>query len=189
MKAGHRPPRQEGSYAAVAGGAVTRERLRDAAAREGRDGSPLVRALLARSLPATSELARSYESHGGIGRIGSSPLKPSAAALRLLDPELLRRHRCLPLELFEELCLLAVDLPSATEAVTAVRRALGRDIVPVVAPRPSLDRALATLAPPSRAVAAPLPKSGIRLHDRFRSLAMDGDLMDALPGSEDTPCR
>ncbi len=189
MKAAQRPPRQEGSYAAVAGGAVTRDRLRDAAAREGRDGSPLVRALLARSLPATSELARSYESHGGIGQLGPSPLKPCPAALRMLDPELLRRHHCLPLELFEELCILAVVLPMATEAVTAVRRVLGRDIVPVVAPRPSLDRALAALGPLPRAVAAPLPRTGIRLHDRFRSLAMDGDVMDALPWTEAPRCR
>lgn len=160
---------------------MTRERLKEAAAREGRDGSPLVRALLARSLPAESELARAYESHGGLGRLAAAPLKPSPAALRLLDPALLRRHRCLPLELFADLCILAVELPQAVEAVAAVRRAVGRDVVPVEAPAPVLDRALAALPPPPRALPAPLPRLSVRLHDRFRSLAIDADVLDALP--------
>ena len=44
-----RKPGPEAAVAAVMGGAVTRERLADAAAREGRGTSPLVRSLAAQA--------------------------------------------------------------------------------------------------------------------------------------------
>ena len=47
--------------AAVLGGAVTREMLRDAAGREARGGSAVVRSVLAQSLPSRADLGRAYE--------------------------------------------------------------------------------------------------------------------------------
>ncbi|MHC4732326.1 MAG: hypothetical protein ACYS6Z_17295, partial [Planctomycetota bacterium] len=89
--------------AAILGGAVTRERLLRAATREGRAGLPLIRSLLAQSLPTTADLARAYREAGGVLRLDDSFLSVASKAARLLDAELLRRERCVPIEILEEL--------------------------------------------------------------------------------------
>jgi len=110
-----------GALAAVLGGAVTRERLQRVAAREGRGDTPLIHSLLAQSLPSVEDLARAYRDLGGVIRLDSSFLRMAPRSGLLLDPELLRRERCVPIELFPDLCILAVEARSAAHAVETVR--------------------------------------------------------------------
>ena len=96
-----RRPAPEGAVASVAGGAVTSEQLVEAARGDGCDGSPLIRSLLAQSLPSKSDLARVYGKSGGIPRLDASFLAVSPKAVRLIDPRILREHGCLPVEILD----------------------------------------------------------------------------------------
>jgi len=169
--------------AAVRGGAVTRETLQDAAGREGREGSEVVRSLLAQSLPSRADLGRAYAA--GLPRLDPSLLTLSAKASRLLDAQLLRRERCVPVEILEELCILAVVGPRADAAVEAVRAALRRAVLPGLADAGAIDAILADLEPPPAAVRmGPLPRRDTPVHARFRDLALDRTPFDALPAGE-----
>jgi len=169
--------------AAVCGGAVTREMLRESAAREGREGSDVVRSLLAQSLPSRADLGRAYEA--GLPRLDPSLLTLSGKAFRLFDAQLLRRERCVPVEILEDLCILAVVGPRAEAAVEAVRAALRRAVLPVLADAGTIDAILADLEPPPAAVRlGPLPRRDTPVHARFRDLALDRTPFDALPAEE-----
>jgi len=170
-----------GAIAAVLGGAVTRERLLQAASGEGRGGSPLVASLLAQSLPSIEDLARAYR-EGGVLRLDSSFLKPAPKAGRLLDVAVLRRERCLPVEILDDLVILAVDPARAASAVETVRRTLERDVLPVLADPEAIDRALARLqAPPLAIRQGALPRRDSPAHARFRDLVVEDATLDALP--------
>ena len=180
-----RAARADASLAAVLGGAVTRERLLDAAAREGRDGDPLLRALVQRYLPSRGDLGRSYEARGGLFHLGPARLRAAPASSRLLDPALLRRFRCVPVEILRDLCVLAVEEATAVEAVRAVRDALRREVLPVAAARQAIDEALARLPEGAAdALPGPTPRPRAPIRDRFRSLVLDGDVLDAIPRGE-----
>jgi len=175
--------RPTGAMAAVCGGAVTRERLTASSAREGRSASALVQSLLAQSLPAIADLAQAYGS--GLPRLDPSFLRLTPKAVRLLDPALLRRERCVPLEILEDLCILAVTPGRAVQAVEAVRAALGRDVLPVLGESPAIDRVLADLVPAPKAVRqGPLPRNDAPVHARFRDLVLDRIALDAIPVRE-----
>jgi hypothetical protein len=178
-----RPPFRgpSGALAAVLGGAVTRERLQRAAAREGRTDVPLIHSLLAQPLPGVEDLARAYRELGGL-RLDPSFLRMTPRAARLLDPELLRRERCVPVELFDDLCILAVEPTRAASAAEAVRAALARDVLPVVADPGAIDAILAELPPLPRAVRhGPLPRRDSPVHARFRELVLEDQGTDAVP--------
>ena len=172
----------EGVMASVAGGAVTCERLLQAAQREGRSGLPLIRALLGQPLPSLSDLAQAYRAASGMPRVEAGLLKLSPAAAGLLDPDLLRRERCAPVEILADLCLLAVEAGRAERAVRAVRTALHRDVLPLAVEPADLDRLLDGLGGPPRAdPLGPLPRRQSRLVGRFRSLVLEREAVDALP--------
>ena len=171
--------------AAVMGGAVTRERLAKAASDEGRAASPLVASLLAQSLPSINDLARAYREAGGVLRLDDSFLHAAPRTARLLDPALLRRERCLPVEILEDLVILAVDPARASQAVEAVREAIGRAVLPVVADPDAIDLALAGLSSPPAAIRyGPLPRRDSPAHSRFRNLVLEQAQLDALPIEE-----
>ena len=183
-----KPKGSVGALAAVLGGAVTRERLQKAAAREGRSGTALVQTLLAQALPTVEDLARAYRELGGSLRLDPSFLRMTPRAARLLDPELLRRERCVPVELFEDLCILAVDPSKAASAAEAVRAALSRDVLPVVADPDTIDQVLAELPPLPPAVRhGALPRRDSPVHARFRELVIEDSGADALPLSVEAP--
>jgi hypothetical protein len=171
-----------GALAAVIGGAVTRERLQRAATREGRTEAALIRTLLAQSLPTVEDLARAYREAGGSLRLDPSFVRLAPRAARLIDPDLLRRERCVPVEILEDLCILAVDASRAATAAEAVRAALSRDVLPVVADAATIDRVLADLPALPRAVRhGALPRRDSPVHARFRELVIDDAGADALP--------
>jgi len=175
-----RPAGPEGATAAVLGGAVTRERVRAAAARDGRGGSPLVRSLLAQSLPSDADLARAF-SAGGPLRLDASLVEIAPLAMRLLDPRLLRRERCVPVEILDDLCVLAVEEGGAERAVQEVRAALRRDVLPVFAPADALARALERLSGSRAALRlGPARRHDSHIHARFRDLVLERTALDAV---------
>jgi len=177
-----KPKGSVGALAAVLGGAVTRERLQKAASREGRDGTALVQTLLAQALPTAEDLARAYREIGGSLRLDPSFLRMAPRAARLIDPDLLRRERCVPVELFEDLCILAVDASKAATAAEAVKAALLRDVLPVIADPEAIDRVLAELPPLPPAVRhGALPKRDSPVHARFRELVIEDAGAEAMP--------
>lgn len=187
-----RAVREEASLSAVVGGAVTRERLLAAAAREGRDGDPLVRTLVRRYLPSHRDIARAYESRGGLFHLGPARLRVCPRAADLLDPELLRRLRCVPIEILADLCLLAVEESHALDAVRAVKEALGRDVLPLAAARQAIDAALELLPPrgpaaepaPQGFEATPTRRPRARIPERFERLVVLAEPLHALRTAE-----
>ena len=170
----------EGAIASVEGGAVTSERLLAAARREGRDASPLVRSLLAQSIPSAHDLARVYGASGGVARLDSSFIRISPKAARLIDPKVLREHGCLPVVIMDGLCILAVMEGQAEGAVRAVRAALQRDVLPVVAEPATLRDALSRLvAPPPGVRLGIVRRRESPTRSRFRSLVIGGEALDA----------
>ena len=175
----------KGALASVAGGSVTSERLADAARREGRDGSPLVRSLLAQSLPSDADLARVYTAAGGIPRLDSSFLALAPGAVRLLDGELMRSLRCVPILIMDDLCVLAVGEHNAQEAVQKVRAALMRDVLPVLVDVQAAQSVLQCMSAPLRAV----PGGGVRrrgspVQSHFQRFVLGGESLDPLPVME-----
>jgi hypothetical protein len=172
----------EGARACVVGGAVTREQLLDAARRDGRQEAPIVRILTRHTLPATADLARAFAPKGGFPRLDSSLVRISPRAARLLDRGLMRRERCVPLEILDEICVLAVEAGYAESAVRAVRAALQRDVVPVLVRASVLDRVLEGLPAAARALRlGVLRRKDSRVHERFRALVLEGEALDAVP--------
>ena len=187
MSARRRKSEPTAAMAAVLGGAVTRERLLGAASKEGHAGSPLIHSLLAQSLPSDVDLARAYREAGGVLRLDASFLAVAPKATRLLEAELLRRERCVPVAILADLCILAVDAPRAARAVAAVRAVLQRDVLPVIADAEAIDVVLAGLQPTTAAVRqGPLPRRDSSVHERFRNLVLEDSVLDALsvPGAD-----
>ncbi|MCZ6788154.1 MAG: hypothetical protein O7E54_13415 [Planctomycetota bacterium] len=175
----------DGALAAVAGGAVTGERLLEQARREGRDRSPLVRRLVDKGVPSAGQIARCFVQNGSPSRVDRSLLVVSPKASRFLDPERMRSLRCLPLEFLDDICIVAVEAGHAHKAVATLRTVLRRDIVPVLASPGDLDAALRTLPASMRAHPhLPPRRTDSPLHERFRSLVLEGDELHGLPIEE-----
>ncbi|MFQ5844930.1 MAG: hypothetical protein ACE5JG_08080 [Planctomycetota bacterium] len=171
-----------GAVASVLGGAVSREQLAAAAAREGQDGSRLVRTLIRRYLPSRAELARVYACRNAPPRVGSRGLEPAPQTNRLLDCNLLRQARCVPLLLLDEVCVLAVESGREAEAVAAVHAALRRSVVPVLADGPAIEDAIRRVPAPAAAEPRPLHARGPSpTWGRFEAQVIRGAV---LPGIE-----
>ena len=175
----------DGALAAVAGGAVTGERLLERARREGRDLSPLVRKLVDKGVPSADQIARCFVQKGSPPRVDRSLLVVSPMASRFLDPERMRRLRCVPLEFLDDICIVAVEAGHAAKAVATLRTALRRDIVPVLASPGDIDAALRTLPASMRALRhLPPRRADSPLHERFRSLVFEGEELYGIPIDE-----
>lgn len=173
----------ESSRAAMLGGWVTRERLNAAAARAGRTAAPLIEALLSdQAPPSFADLARQCAPVVPALHLDASHVVLAPAAARILDMELLRRVRGVPVALLDDLCVLAVVEGRAQTAVRAVRGALHRDVLPVFADPQAIDHALDTLVSPRKAVRrGPLRRHDSPVHARFRALVLEGEILDAIP--------
>ncbi|MEE8105309.1 MAG: hypothetical protein V3T86_07225 [Planctomycetota bacterium] len=175
----------DGALAAVKGGGITSERLLDAARRAGRDRSRLVRRLVERHVPSSADLARAYLQHGGVPKIDRAMLRFVPKSARLLDLALMRELRCVPLEVFDDVCVLGVVKGYAERAVREVRPLLKRDLYPVLLTSEDVDALLNGLPGPERArpnqAAGRTPSP---VHERFRSLVLARDVLDALPAPE-----
>jgi len=176
-------PTLDTSLAALRGGWVTRERLHSAAARSGRIATPLLKELLAgQAPPSFADLAKATVGVCGPLRVDASRVALSPRAARLVDMELLRRERCVPIELLDDVCIVAVVEGGAERAVRAVRESLHRDVLPVYADPAAIDRALDVLATPRRAARrGPLRRRDSAIHARFREIVIEGEVFDAVP--------
>ncbi|MHC4930681.1 MAG: GspE/PulE/PilB domain-containing protein [Planctomycetota bacterium] len=176
----------EDGLASVAGGAVTSDRLLHAARLKGRDATPLIQSLVGRSLPSAADLARAFVPRGGMTRLEPELVIPCRRAAQLIGEELLRRERCVPLDLLGDICILAVEAGRAETAVRAVRGAIQRDVLPVIAKASDLDQALEQLpAAPLALSLGPLRRKDSRVHERFRTLVMEREALDAISLGEE----
>jgi hypothetical protein len=168
--------------AALRGGWVTRERLQTAAARSGRVAAPLVKELLGKQAPPSfADLARACADVCTPLRLEPEFVTLAPKAARLLEMELLRRERCVPVEILDDVCVLAVVEGNAERAVRAVREALHRDVLPVYTGPSAIDRALDVLATPRRAQRrGPLRRRDSAIHSRFREIVIEGEVLDAI---------
>jgi len=175
-------PPPDTSLAALRGGWVTRERLESAAARAGRIAAPLVEELLAgQAPPSFADLARACADLCPPLRLDPERVGLSPKAARIIGMELLRRERCVPVEILDDICVLAVVEGSAERAVRAVREALHRDVLPVYTDASAIDRALDVLVTPRRAVRrGPLRRRDSAIHARFREIVIEGEVLDAV---------
>ena len=165
------------------GGWVTRERLKAAAARAGRTGAPLLDVLLRdQSPPSFADLARQCAPVVPALHLDADQVILAPSAARILDMELLRRVRGVPVALLDDLCVLAVVEGLAQAAVRAVRAALHRDVLPVFADAAAIDQALDTLVSPRKAIRrGPMRRHDSPVHARFRALVLEGEILDAIP--------
>ena len=172
----------EGAIAALRGGWVTRERLQAAAARDGRIAAPLVQELLSKqAVPSFADLARACADVCRPLRLDAECVTLASKAARLLDMEMLRRQRCVPVEILGDICVLAVVEGRAEPAVRAVREALHRAVLPVLADPAAIDRALDVLTTPRRAMRrGPLRRRDSPIHLRFREIVIEGEILDAI---------
>ena len=165
------PPSEDG-LAAVAGGAVTRDRLEAAATAGGATASGLVQSLLAQALPRVEDLARVFSAWGSALRLDRHDLVPAPEALDQLGVDWMRRNDCIPVELLDGIAVLAVVPGSMEAAVREACRALSRAVVPVPVAGDILERALCALAHGAdrRAV-----------FFRFRELAIEARALEPIP--------
>jgi len=165
------------------GGWVTRERLKAAAARAGRTAAPLVEALLDKQAPPSfADLARHCAPAITALRIDAASVVLAPKAARILDMEMLRRVRGVPVAVLDDLCVLAVVEGRAQTAVRAVKAALHRDVLPVYADASAVDQALDTLVSPRKATRrGPLRSHDSPVHARFRELVLEVEVLDAIP--------
>jgi len=165
------------------GGWVTRERLKAAAARAGRTAAPLLDELLRdQAPPSFADLARQCAPVIPTLHLDASHVVLAPKAARILDMELLRRVRGVPVAILDDLCVLAVVEGRAQTAVRAVRAALHRDVLPVFADAAAIDHALDTLVSPRKAVRrGPLRRHDSAVHARFREIVIEREILDAIP--------
>jgi len=121
----------EDGLAAVAGGAVTRDRLQ--AVSNGTPGGPpaLVRSLIAQGLPRAEDLARVFSAWGSALRLEPRFLRPDRAALQRLGLDWMEQERCLPVLLLDGVAIVAVVAGSMESAAARVRERLDCDVIPV----------------------------------------------------------
>ena len=173
----------EAANAALHGGWVTRERLESAAARGGRIAAPLLRELLDKQAPPSfADLAHQCAALFVPLRIDDDHVILAPRAARILDMEMLRRVRGVPVVILDDLCLLAVVEGRAESAVRSVQSALQRSVLPLFADPRAVDRALDTLVAPRNAVRrGPLRRHDSPVHARFREIVLEGEVYDAIP--------
>ncbi len=178
----------EGALAAVLGGAVTREQLSAAAAREGCAGMPLVRTLLRRYLPPQAELANVYSYRNFPARLEARVLRPAPQAGALLDPDLLARLCCVPLVILHDVCVLAVAPGREAEAVASIHAALRRGVIPVLADPVVIEGAIRGI--PDAPDAAPhflRPRRSSPTWERFENNVLRAVELEAIPLDKAAP--
>jgi hypothetical protein len=130
----------EDGLAAVAGGAVTRDRLQ-AASNDGASHA-LVRSLIAQGLPRAEDLARVFSAWGSALRLEPRFLRPDRVALQRVGLEWMDEQRCLPVLLLDGVAVVAVVSGTMETAATCARERLGCDVIPVPVAAHELSEAI-----------------------------------------------
>jgi hypothetical protein len=130
----------EDGLAAVAGGAVTRDRLQEASERGA--SHPLVRSLIAQGLPRAEDLARVFSAWGSALRLESRFLRPDRFAMQRVGLDWMEETRCLPVLLLDGVAIAAVVAGSMESAAAHARERLGCDVIPVPVAAHELSEAI-----------------------------------------------
>lgn len=126
------------------------------------------------------ELARTLAAHHGVDEVDFRT-DPDPEAVALLQPELARALRAIPISATDDDAVVAVVDPSP-EHVARVGAALGRSVRPVVVTHEAFERALVTEYKATREVG-----SHVRAYEARDSLRREADRLETAQVNEDAP--
>lgn len=126
------------------------------------------------------ELARTLAAHHGVDEVDFRT-DPDPEAVALLQPELARALRAIPISATDDEAVVAVVDPSP-EHVARVGAALGRAVRPVVVTHEAFERALVTEYKATREVG-----SHVRAYEARDSLRREADKLETAQVNEDAP--
>ena len=109
-------------------------------------GTSLVQHLLDSGLIPPGEMAALLADEFGLPLIDASALRPDAAAVAHLEPELLRRHHALPLRREGDTLAVAISDPANVTALDEIRFQTGLPTTPVLAEDDALREQINRLA-------------------------------------------
>lgn len=123
-------------------GAISPEQLAIALAQQRTSGSRLGDTLAHLNFVPREEVARVLWAQLNIPAADLDQVTIDPLAAGLLNKHYARRHRVLPVSLVDSTLTVAIDDPASLGVLDEVRATTGRQVVPVAASGPALDRAL-----------------------------------------------
>jgi len=150
------------------------------AARAAHDTGSVAEKLVAAGTVGDEAIARTLADHYGCRLLDFRDVAPDPGALALLTPEQARTLRALPLVVDDEAVTVAL-LDPAPQRIEAVAAVIGRQVVPAVATRRNLDRALDSAYRATRDVG-----SHVQAYEARDQLRREAAQLDTA-GSEDAP--
>lgn len=127
-------------------GLVTPETLETGMALQEETGRPLGRVLVEEGLVEESDLVRALAKHIGIEFVDLNAVTVDPAAAALIPETLARRYAALPIAFEGDALIVAMADPANVLAIDDIRALTGRDVLPRVATRSDVERAIGGVA-------------------------------------------
>ncbi|MDH5374136.1 MAG: ATPase, T2SS/T4P/T4SS family, partial [Acidimicrobiia bacterium] len=127
-------------------GLVTPEILETGMALQAETGRPLGRVLVEEGLVEESDLVRALAKHIGIEFVDLSMVTVDPAAAALIPETLAARYAAIPIGFEDDALIVAMADPANVLAIDDIRALTGRDVLPRVATRSDVERAIGGVA-------------------------------------------
>jgi type IV pilus assembly protein PilB len=127
-------------------GLVTPETLDTGMALQRETGRPLGRVLVEEGLVEEADLVRALAKHIGIEFVDLNAVTVDPAAAALVPEPLARRYAALPIGFEEDALIVAMADPANVLAIDDIRALTGREVIPRVATRSDVERAIGGVA-------------------------------------------
>lgn len=127
-------------------GLVTPEILETGMALQESTGRPLGRVLVEEGLVEESDLVRALAKHIGIEFVDLNAVTVDPAAASLIPESLARRYAAVPIAFENDALIVAMADPANVLAIDDIRALTGRDVLPRVATRSDVERAIGGVA-------------------------------------------
>ncbi len=123
-------------------GIITEDQLVTALNQQKESGEKLGKILVEQGILTELQLMEALEVALGIPHVQLSKLNIDSEAVKLLPPQLIRRHKVLPIERKKHSLTLAMVDPLNHQILDDVRMASGLDVIPVLAGEKEMDTAI-----------------------------------------------
>ncbi len=127
-------------------GLVTPEILETGMALQESTGRPLGRVLVEEGLVEESDLVRALAKHIGIEFVDLNAVTVDPAAASLIPESLARRYAAVPIAFQDNALIVAMADPANVLAIDDIRALTGREVLPRVATRSDVERAIGGVA-------------------------------------------
>ncbi len=127
-------------------GLVTSETLDTGMALQRETGRPLGRVLVEEGLVDEADLVRALAKHIGIEFVDLNAVTVDPAAAALVPEPLARRYAALPIGFQDDALVVAMADPANVLAIDDIRALTGREVIPRVATRSDVERAIGGVA-------------------------------------------